>query len=571
MHHSYKKTFATIIHQYIESMNIEEIMSLIETPPANIPGDLAFPCFSLSKKLKKAPVAIAQELTAEVQSNIEQEAMFTKVQAVGPYLNIHIDTQHLAARTIKSILKQSHNYGKGEPTWQKILVEWWSPNTHKMLHVGHLRNTLVSEAMCSLYEFAWYDVIRSAYGWDIGAHVAKWIRYYQQFNNETMPTNPEEFCIWSGEIYSKATAKVKEDPETYKTQIHETQKLLENGDHTLNKIWDETRELSIQWLKNVFEELWSTIHKFYRESDVEQPGIELVKKYVEDTTIPHIKHSQGAIIADLEEYDLGVFVLLKSNGTSLYSTKDIALAYLKEEDYDFDLSLYVVATEQNHHFKQLFKTLELVWYDTSKLIHMGYELVELPSGKMSSRDGTIIPYHTWRDDAIQQAQILLEWREIAEKEVVARKVAFAALKFSMLLQDTYKKIRLDMDKSLSFEWETGPYLQYTYARIASLLRKQWSSEDTYIDGLETQAEHDLLITLSQFGHTIQQAVNDRKPSIIARYTLELCRQFNSYYSTTTIISDDKKNTAARIQLVRATQQVLHNGLALLWIDTLEKM
>jgi arginyl-tRNA synthetase len=190
---------------------------------------------------------------------------------------------------------------------------------------------------------------------------------------------------------------------------------------------------------------------------------------------------------------------------------------------------------------------------------------------MSSRDGTIIPYHTWRDDAIQQAQILLEWREIAEKEVVARKVAFAALKFSMLLQDTYKKIRLDMDKSLSFEWETGPYLQYTYARIASLLRKQWSSEDTYIDGLETQAEHDVLITLSQFGHTIQQAVNDRKPSIIARYTLELCRQFNSYYSTTTIISDDKKNTAARIQLVRATQQVLHNGLALLWIDTLEKM
>lgn len=388
-----------------------------------------------------------------------------------------------------------------------------------------------------------------------------------------MPEDPEAFCVRSGQVYAAATALASEEEnkEIYAAEIHETQRLLENGDEELQAMWQKTRELSIQWLQNVFDELWCTIQRFYRESEVEQPGIELVKKYEQNNNIPDIKESRWAVIADLEKYDLGVFVLLKSNGTSLYSTKDIALAYLKEEEYSFDQSLYVVATEQNHHFKQLFKTLELVWYNTEKLVHMWYELVELPSGKMSSRKGTIISYHKRRDDAIAQAMTLLEWREIENKQQVAHGVAFGALKFSMLLQDTYKKIRLDMDKALSFDGETWPYLQYTYARLTSLLKKgehKPSSETTW---LGTPEEHALLLQLSQFGDSVIHAVAERKPSIIARYTLELCRLCNSYYSNTTIISEDKQTTQARLQLISAIQQVLGNGLRLLWIETLEQM
>jgi len=572
--------FKTLVQDlFAQVSSIEIAPNLIEIPQDRSMGDFALPCFSFAKELKKAPNVIAQEIADELSPS----GIIAKVEAMGPYVNVSLDTGEVAKQVIEEVMKSWDTYWSWEDTWKKILLEWRSPNTHKMLHIGHLRNALVSETISSINEFAGNKVHRTAYGGDIGAHVAKWIWYYVNFTDKTYPTDPEEFGIWSWDLYAKATAEVVNNEDEYKNQIHEVQRLLETGDKEMLKIWNETRELSIAGLKNVFEELGCTIDRYFRESEVEQPWIELVKKYEADESIPLIKKSEGAIIADLEEEDLWVCVLLKSNGTSLYSTKDIALAYLKEEEYDFDVSLYVVATEQNHHFKQVFRVLDLWGYDTSKLHHVWYELVELPDGKMSSRKWTIIPYHVWRNDAKEIALNLINEREIENKEEVSEMIAFAALKFSMLLQDTYKKIRIDINNSISFDGETGPYLQYTYARSSSILRKaesewfktfangeEWSKP--MVDWLNKDTERLLALHLSEFSEVVQRSANEYKPSLVARYVLDLCRMFNAYYQQSKVlIEDDPSWSQARLALVASVQQVLKTGLKLLWIEAPVKM
>ncbi len=573
--------FRAIVEKlFAQVQSVEIDPSLLEIPQDRSMGDFALPCFQFAKKLKKAPAVIAQEIADELLAlpqplSPKGEDVLAKIEALWPYINITLDAGRVAQQTIWDVVTQWDRYGAGDDKNRTMLVEWWSPNTHKMLHVGHLRNALVSESVCTIADFAGYKVIRTAYGWDIGAHVAKWIWFYINFTDQTYPNNPEEFGIWSGNIYQEATRKADEKAEQYKDEIHEIQRLLEQGDEKLLWIWKKTRDLSILWLKSAFEELWCEIERFYRESEVEQSGIDMVKKYLADDAISYVKKSEWAIVADLEEFDLWIFLLLKSNWTSLYSTKDIALAHLKESEYDFDISLYVVATEQNYHFEQLFKTLELTWYETSKLHHMWYEMVELPDGKMSSRKGTIIPYHTWRNNAVQKAMDLLKNRSLfVDKDDLANTIAFAALKFSILLQDTYKKIRLDMDSAVSFEWETGPYLQYTYARFASIV-DLWSydvNSAVRFNLLNQDSERLICLHLSEFPGIVQKSANEYKPSLIARYVLDLARMLNSYYQSTKILlEDDKYTTDSRVALVASSQQVLKIGLWLLWIEAPNQM
>ena len=582
---------------YVETVDVD--INLIDKPKDRSIADFCYPCFSLAKKLRKSPAEIAKEISIEINWRRDQLENFpapknvlldvvSQIRNEWGFVNISLDPQYVILNVVREVLKiwndkDSNLFIKQKRNWKSILLEWRSPNTHKMLHVWHLRNALVSHAMSEILDFAWYNVFRTAYGGDIWAHVAKWIWYVKNFTDWSYPTDPELFTIWSWDIYQQATSKVDENVKEYKKQIHETQRLLENWDHDLVKFWKSTRELSISWLKSAFKELWCEIDRFYRESDVEQPWIELVKKYEQDESIPQIRMSEWAIIADLEEFDLWVFLLLKSNGTSLYSTKDVALAFMKQDEYEFDISLYVVATEQNLHFKQLFQTLELIWVNVSKLHHMWYELVELPDWKMSSRKWTIIPYHARRDNAITRANDLIAHRDVDKKEIVAKSVAYAALKFSMLLQDTYKKIRLDMNTALSFEWETWPYLQYTHARASSILNK-WNRKTIfkeheelpgnliYWGNMYSQEEKLLAYRLRDFPYIIQKSAREYKPSLVARYVLDLASDFNSYYQWTQIIVEwDDKLTQARLSLVASVQQVLHNGLQLLWIEAPEKM
>ena len=354
-----------------------------------------------------------------------------------------------------------------------MLIEGWNINTHKAVHIGHIRNILLSESVARISSFAGNKVIRVCYPGDIGAHVAKWIRYFLNYTDQSLPT--QDFSKRGSNLYNFASVKVDENPEEYKKQIEELQKNLEEGDPKLQEIWKETRKLFLSALEGTLAELGSeNFDKRYFESEVEQPGIKLVQQMLKDGIA---QHSQGAIAINLEEYNLGWFLLLKSTGASLYSTKDIALAYQKREDYpNYDASIYVVGSEQIHHFEQLFKTLEIIKFDHKKLKHLAYGLIDLKSGKMSSREGNVILYEEFRDQLLDQANEMMQERNLPEEEKkqTARAIAFAAMKFAILLQDSEKKMLFDETQALSFEGETGPYIQYTYARINSILKKSTS-------------------------------------------------------------------------------------------------
>lgn len=571
---AYKKQFAEQLATQFSDLNTEILIQQIQLTPEDIEGDLAFPCFRFAKEFKKSPQIIAQEVVKKLNNE--------NIIAVGPYINFKINNDKLAQELITKILTEKDKFWQGEKTDKTLLIEWRQPNTHKSFHIGHIRNALISESVARISEFAGNTVIKVCYPWDIGAHVAKWIWYYTNFYDGTLPT--ENFTKRAGELYATATSKVDENKEKYSEQIHELQKNLENGDPELQKIWKETRQLCLDDMKNIFEELGTTkLDRRYYESEVEQPGIKKVQEMLEQGIA--IK-SQWAVAMNLEDYNLGYFLLLKSNWASLYSTKDIALAQLKQQEYpEYTDSLYVVGSEQEHHFNQLFKTLELIGFDYKKLHHLSYGLVDLAEGKMSSRAGNVILYEDFRDELLEKASELVADREIEEnkKQDIIKKVAFASMKYGMLLQDSEKRIIFDKEKSLSFTGETGPYIQYTYARCTSILKKAKSvipakagisTTDIDYSLLNTDEEKNILLHLAQLEKTVQKAAKEYKPNYIARYILELAKIFNSYYQKHKIIQENKeqKNLEnARIILVQAVQQVIHNACHLLGIEVVEEM
>ena len=565
----YKLKFAEKLAAFF-SMSIEDILPLIQLAPDNIPWDLAFPCFQFSKTLKKAPNQIATELENSLNGNKDNDLF--SFQAVGPYLNATLNNWALAKDVIETVTKWGGNFWKWEATWKTILLEGWAPNTHKSIHIGHIRNFLLSESISRILSFAGNKVIKTCYPWDIWAHVAKWLWYYTNFSNEKFPEH--NFTKWVWEIYTLATRKIDEDPDTYKPQVEKLQKDLEDWDEKLVALWKETRTLCLEDMKHIFAELWTEhLDKRYYESEVEKPWVRIVNELLEKGLA---EKSQWAVVMNLEKYDLGVFLLLKSTWASLYSTKDIALAYQKQQDFpEYDKSLYVVWLEQEHHFQQLFKTLEVIGFDFNKLKHVSYALVDLVDWKMSSRAWNVILYEDFRDDLLAKTREMVAGRDIPEEQKweIARDVAFAAMKFGMLLQDSEKGILFDKQQALSFEGETWPYLQYMYARMCSIFKKA-GERNSNVDYslLTTDAEKGLLLLLASFPELVQKSAEEYKPNIIARFALNLAKQFSSYYHQSKILDENNKELSdARLALLWALQQAFKNALTLLWIATPESM
>ena len=548
---------------------VDEVVVDIVIAPDNVKWDFAFPCFKRAKTLGKNPVQISSEIVSKIQNSDS----FSEIISVWPYVNAILKTEYFAKNVINKIEKEKSDFGRGESTWKQFLLEWRQPNTHKAIHIWHIRNILVSESNARILKYAWNDVVKCCYPWDIWAHVAKWIWYYTKFYEWDMPK--ENFSKWVWTLYSDATKKVDENPDVYKPEIWDLQKKLEDWDEELVKIWKETRELCLQDMKKIFAELWSEeIDRRYFESEVEKPWIELVRKLQAEWKAVI---SEWALAINLEEYDLWWFLLLKSNWASLYSTKDIWLAFKKQEDYpSYYKSLYVVWSEQEHHFAQLFKTLEIMWINRDKLQHISYGLVDLKEGKMSSRAWNVILYEDFRDRLIEKAEWMVADRDIPEdeKKQTARKIAFWAMKFGMLLQDSEKKIIFDQQTALSFEWETWPYLQYTTARMSSILRKNQLDLNSNIDYslLTTDEEKSILLKLASFEEEVQKAANEYKPNYIARRCLDVAQLFNSYYHNHKIIDESNVELSkSRLHLLQSILQVMKNALNLLWIDAVESM
>jgi arginyl-tRNA synthetase len=529
---------------------------------------LAFPCFRLAGKFKTSP----QNIAKDIASKLPKLKSVKMVHVIGPYVNFFLSSSNLAENILTEVYKTKDKFGSGVKKKEKVMVEFSQPNTHKSFHIGHLRGTSLGDSLVKIMKFSGHPVIAANYMGDIGTHVAKWLWFYTKFYKNSIPK--KNIGKWLGKMYADADKKYKSH-EKYHDEVAEVLKKLEAGDKKLIKIWQQTRKLSLDVFKQAYKELGVNFDVFFYESEVEKPGKKIVLELVKRGLA---KKDQGAIIIDLEKYGLDVFLLLKSDGSSLYSTKDLALAKLKFEKYKIDKSVYVVGAEQIHYLKQLFKTLELMGFkQASKCHHLAYSLVLLHGKKMASRAGEIVSFEDLfkqaKTNALEEVWSRNQNIHEATAEKIAEKIALAALKYSMLKQSADKTIDFDFERALAFEGDTGPYLQYSLVRANKILEKVKIRPKLKVDFtlLKTEEEANLTKQISSFKEIVAKAAEQYSPNMIANYAYELTQVFNTFYEKCSVAKADAKTKAARVLLVWAFAQTLKNALKLLGIEEVEVM
>jgi len=545
----------------------QQVADLLEVPPDPALGDLALPCFKLAPVLKKDPSAIATELAAK----IKPAGLVKEVRAVGPYLNFVLDPAKFAKQTLSKIWVERSKYGTGKKKAERVMIEGFGqPNTHKAFHVGHLRNVCLSESLSNLLQFAGYKVIRANYYGDVGTHVAKWIWFFKKFYKGAIPK--KNISRWLAEIYAKANKYVAEHPRA-EEEIAEILRALEQGDKTLIKIWKRTRELSLKEFKRIYKLLGVKFDVEFFESEVEKPGkaiaLELLKKGIAE-------RSEGAIIVNLEKYGLGAFLILRSDRTALYSTKDLALAKLKFEKYKINKSIYVVDIRQSLYLNQLFKTLELAGFKQAKsCYHLSYGFVTVEGAKMASRTGELVLFEDLYNAIFERALKEVQARGTKGKkaEKIAHKIALAAIKFGMLKFSPDVNIDFNWERALQFEGDTGPYLQYSLVRAKRIIEKVGRpSSKVKFNLLNKKEEIALIKLLAKFPQLIKESATTYRTHTIANYALELANTFNSFYESCSVIrATNKEVQKARLLLVWAFAQVLKNALGLLGVEEVELM
>ncbi len=548
------------------SIDIDVNKLEIERPPEKNMGDFAVPCFYLTKLLRISPNQIAQEL----KDKINPHGCIKSVQNLGPYLNFFIDTKFLAQKVISEIKKMGSKYGSYKYNGIKVMLEYSGPNTHKEFHIGHLRNNALGISLVNLLKFSGKKVISVNYIGDIGAHVAKCLWAYDKFHkNEELPENKGRYL---GLIYAEAVRKIDED-EKLVEEVAEVQRKLEAGDKYWIKLWKQTRQWSLDELSEVYKIIGAKFDKVFYESQVEKSGKKIVEKLLEKGIA---EKSEGAVIVDLEKYNLKKILLLKSDGSSLYSTKELALAQLKFEKYKIDESYMVIDTRQSFYLQQIFKVLQIMGFD-KKIVHIPYEFVTLKDGVMSSRKGNIVPFEDFFDEIVKLISEETKKRhsDWSDDEItnVAKKIALGAIKFYMLRVSNNSVITFDFEEAKSYDGFTGPYLQYTVSRINSILNKPEAKVNKKLNfSLLTEVlEKELLITLAQFPEIVLKASQELDPSSLAKYLFDLAKIFSSYYQAVPILTSTEELKVSRLALVSFVKQVLINGLGLLGIEVPEKM
>ena len=556
-----KKELENSLRKNIDPENKLDIEIVFSRPPDFKLGDIATPLsFELAKKLKKNPIQIAKDIaeTIILPKGVE------KAETTGGYINFFFDRKYFSKETTKKIIIEDKNYGKGSKKKEKVMVEYSQPNTHKSFHIGHLRNVCLGDALSNIMEFSGYETVRSNYIGDVGAHVAKCIWGYMKFYNGIIPEqNKGDFL---GKVYSDADKKLKESEE-YQEEYKTVLKNLYDEDKRTMEIWAMTRQWSLEEFNRIYDDLGVKFDIFLYESEVKEEGTKIARELLEKSIATN---KDGAVIVDLKQFGLDEFVILRSDGTALYSTKDLALAKRKFEDFKIDLSLYVVGSEQKFYFKQLFKTLELMGFSQAKrCYHLSYELVMLEEGKMSSREGNIVLYSELKEFVKKEALNQVRERNISNAENISEIVTIGALKYSMM-KDNNKRIIFNWKKALDFEGDTAPYIQYAHARASSILNK--------IDGLKlefdidylNEKEYKLLFMLSEFPEIVHKASVDYRPDYVSNYVYDIAKCFNEFYHECHVLNAET-NKDFRIALVKSTKIVLRNSLNLLGIKAPEEM
>ncbi|MBW3022245.1 arginine--tRNA ligase, partial [Candidatus Woesearchaeota archaeon] len=489
----------------------------LEVPPDHKLGDYAFPCFVLAKSMKKNPKDIAEELSAKINKN----DLIKEIKTAGPYLNFYINKKEQAKNVLLAIQKEKEFYGKSHAGKDRIVIEYPAPNTNKPLHLGHVRNMVLGKSVLLLLENAGNEVIPVNLVNDRGVHICKSMLAYQRWGKNKEPDRKGDFFV--GDFYVMFNQKAK-DMLGLEEEAQEMLRKWEAGDRETLALWKKMRKWALDGFKETYKKFNVDFKREYYESEIYTFG----KKIVNDGFKKGIleKDDTGAIYADLEKHNLPKKFLLRGDGTSLYMTQDLHLAVQKHKDFKFTSSIYVVGSEQNLHFQQLFKVLELLGYPWAKrCYHLSYGMVYLPEGRMKSREGTVVDADDLVDEVVESAKVEIEKRHgdsLTSNQIDkrARMVGMAALKFFILKQDPVKDMVYDPNESLSLEGETGPYVQYTHARINSVLKKA-KTKDVVADfsAYDTPEELKIIDLLGKYPETVLSAAQNYKPSTLCRYLL----------------------------------------------------
>ena len=549
----------------------EELKSYIEVPKDASMGDYAFPCFKLAKTLKKAPPIIATEINEKLEVN---ENIITKVEIVGGYINFYVNNNTFIEEVLKEYDEKKERYGNSNiGEGKNIVIEYSSPNIAKPFHIGHLRSTVIGGALYKIYKFLGYNTIGINHLGDYGTQFGKIIEGYKRWGEEyQVEENPIDELT---KIYIRINKLCEEDGEILNI-CRDNFKKLEEGDEYCTKIWQKFRDLSLKEFKRIYDMLNINFDSWNGEAFYSDKMDEVIQKLQKTGKLVE---SEGAKIIDLTEQNMAPCIIEKSNGSTTYATRDLAAILYRVRTYNFDKDIYVVAYEQNLHFKQVFEVAKLLGLDekyVNGLEHVPFGMVRLKTGKMSTREGTLIKLEDLLNEAISRALKVVEEKnpDLENKEEVAKKVGLGAVIFNDLSNNRIKDEVFDWNTMLNFQGETGPYIQYIYVRTKSVLEKAGyvpEYKDININMLADDASCTVIKTIANFADTLKQVVEKNEPSILARYLIELSQSFSSFYNNNKIIGEEKQVQDARLYLTYAVGNILKTGANLLGIEMPDRM
>ena len=558
----------------VAGVSREEIASLLMLPPDTSMGDYALPCFRFAKALKKAPALIAEELKKDILSRPNP---FAEVEAVNGYLNFKFDRAAEAGKVLSDVLKRGAEYGSSdEGAGKTVCIDYSSINIAKPFHIGHLSSTVIGAALYRMYLKLGYKPVGINHLGDWGTQFGKLIVAYKRWGDEEKLKKGG--VTYLTEIYVRFHAEAEEDP-ALEDEARAWFKRIEDGDKEALGLYDLFKSLTLEEVGKVYKRLGIEFDSYNGEAFYNDKMAPVIEKL---EALNLITVSDGAKIVDLKEWGMSPCLLVKADGATLYATRDLAAAFYRKRTYDFYKSLYVVAYQQNLHFKQLFKVIELMgekWY--KDLVHVPFGMVSLEDGTMSTRKGKVVWLKDVLDKAVEKAALVIREKNenLVNAEAVSEMVGVGSVVFFALSNNRIKDITFSYDKVLNFDGETAPYVQYTNARAVSLLKKAGDLgemfkeplTETELKGLEGKEGEELVSLLSRFGQTVSEALEKYEPSVITRYAIELAKAFNRYYLTTRILNDEPSVRRARIALVYAVHTVLEEALRLIGVKAPEEM
>lgn len=564
------KDYKEIISKKLEEKDIglssEEIYKLIEIPPQEKMGDYSFPCFQLAKTLRKNPALIATEMA----STLELED-FAEIKNVGPYINFFLDRKKFENEVINTIIEKKENFGKSDIGKGKTaIVEFSSVNIAKPFHIGHIRSTVIGDALRNIHEFLGYNTIATNYIGDYGTQFGTMIAAYKLWgDDDKLKANPIQELL---DLYVRYNTEASENEEMMDAAREEF-KNLEEGEEEATRLWSWFKEISFNEFDRVYNLLDIDFDNYKGEAYYSKYMPEILEELKEKNLLVE---SDGAQIIDLSDFDLPPSIIIKSNGSSAYITRDIATAINRKKEYNFDENLYVVATQQNLHFEQLWKILELMGYDLYKgCKHISFGMVSLKDQTLSTRKGQVVFLEDVLNKAIEKTREIMENREDTVEDIdeVSRIVGIGAVKFQELYNNRIKDYVFDWNEVLNFEGESGPYVQYTYARAKSVLRKAGVGEikPIEIEKITNDEEFSLVKKLAGFEDIVIKAKEKYEPSLVTRHLTDIAKSFNKFYNSAKIMVEDEKLKEERLALAYATAVVIKTALGLLGIKTVEKM